>query len=101
MNCFLLSGELAQPLEDGVDVTGVPAEIEDPVELDPAGDRLVRANELAEVMLLLVGLQRVPLHEPVRLVSRQAGLDQCEQEPLAEEEATCPFEVASHSLGPD
>src|SRR5436853_6905381 len=49
MNRVLLSGELAQPLEDGVDVTCVPAEVEDRVELDAAGDLLVRAHELAEV----------------------------------------------------
>src|SRR3954463_15393339 len=57
MNRVLLSGELAQPLEDGVDVTCVPAAVEDRVEVDPARDLFVRAHELAEVLLLLVSPQ--------------------------------------------
>src|SRR2546429_4516761 len=34
MDCFLLPHEGAEPLEDGVDVTGVGGEIEDGVEVD-------------------------------------------------------------------
>jgi len=44
MNRVLLSGELAQPLEDGVDVTCVPAEVEDRVEVDAARDLFVHRN---------------------------------------------------------
>src|SRR5215475_8629672 len=82
MDCVLLSGELelAQPLEDGVDVACVPAEVEELVELDPAGDLVVRAHQLAEVLLLLVRAQRLPLHEAVGLVTLEPGLDQREQE---------------------
>src|SRR5829696_2112848 len=47
MNRFLLSGELAQPLEDGVEMSCVPAEVEDRVEVDAVGDFLVGAHELA------------------------------------------------------
>src|SRR5512144_3379337 len=95
---FLLSGELAQPLEDGVDVTGVPAEVEDRVEVDAAGALVVRAHELAEVLLLLVRAQRVSLYQSVGLAARQAGLDQREQQPLAEEESVAGLQVAAHSL---
>src|SRR3954452_3298446 len=76
MNRILLSGELAQPLEDGVDVTCVPAEVEDPIELAAAADPLARAHQLAEVLLLLVRPQRVPLQEPVCLPAGQARLDE-------------------------
>src|SRR5690349_22932209 len=95
---FLLSGELAQPLEDGVDMTGVPAEVEDRVEVDAAGDLVVRAHQLAEVLLLLVGPQRVPLHEPVGLPAGEARLDEREQQALAEEEPAARVEVAPHPL---
>src|SRR5919197_5875033 len=98
MNRFLLSDERGQPLEDGVDVAGVGVEIEDAREIDAAGDVGVGANELAEVLLLVPGAQRVPLDEPVRLVAREPGVDEREQEPLAEEEVVARFEVAAHAL---
>src|SRR6476646_1787033 len=101
MNRVLLSGELAQPLEDGVDVTCVPAEVEDRVEVDPARDLLVRAHQLAEVLLLLVRPRRMPLDEPVGVAAGEPGLDEREQQPLAEEEAVTGLEVAAHPLRPD
>src|SRR6187549_1535306 len=97
---FLLSGELAQPLEDGVDMTGVPAEVEDRVEVDAARDLVVRANELAEI-LFLVRAQRVALYEAVGVPPRETGLDEREQQPLAEEESAARFEVAPHPLRAD
>src|SRR5262245_25645216 len=101
MYCFLLSGELAQPLEDGVDMTGVPAEVEDRVEVDATRDLVVRADKLAEVLLLLVRAQCVALHETVGVSARETGLDEREQQPLAEEETTTRFQVASHPLRAD
>src|SRR5215831_10030199 len=98
MDSVLLSGELAQPLEDGVDVTCVPAEVEELVELHAAGDLLVRAHQLAEVLLLLVCSERMPLHEAVRVATREAGLDEGEQQPLAEEEPVTGLEIAAHPL---
>src|SRR5690242_15186821 len=101
MDCILLPGELevAQPLEDGVDVACVPAEVEELVELHAAGDLLVRAHQLAEVLLLLVRPQRIPLYEPVGVAARQPGLDEREEQPLAEEEPVAGLEIAAHPLG--
>src|SRR6185437_7545167 len=101
MNGLLLSGECAQPLEDGVDVTGVLAEVEDRVEIDASRDLIVRFDELTEVLLLLVRPERVPLNEAVGIAPGQAGLDEREQKSLAEEEPMSGLEVAAHPLRPD
>src|SRR4051794_3563358 len=101
MNRFLLPDESGEPLEDGVDVTCVPAEIEDGVQVDAAGDLPVRANELAEVLFLLLGPQRVPLDEAVSGVALEPRLDQGEQQALTEEEPVAGLEVAQHPLRPD
>src|SRR5579871_3080145 len=103
MDRFLLAGldERVQTREDGVDVARVGAEVEDGVEVDAAGDLVVGAAELGEVELLVPGAHRVALDEPVRLVARQAGLDEREQHALAEEEVVARLEVATHPLGPD
>src|SRR4249919_4133126 len=82
MDWLLSWGESGKPLEHSVDVPGVPAEIEDHVEIDPARDRLVRSDELAEVPLLLQRLNRVRLDQPVRGVALEPGLDEREQETL-------------------
>ena len=58
-------------------------------------------DELAEVLLLLLRPQRVPLDEPVGVVAGEPGLDEREQQPLAEEEPVARLEVAPHPLGPD
>ena len=42
----LLSGELAQPFEDGVDVACVPVEVEQLAEVDPTGDLVVHADRM-------------------------------------------------------
>ncbi len=60
-----------------------------------------RATSVAEVALLVPGPHRVALDEPVRVVARQAGLDEREQQALAEEEAVARLEVPLHPLGPD
>src|ERR1700736_4143992 len=101
MNGFLLSDERAQPLEHGVDVTGVGGEIEDSVEIDAPGQLAVGADKLAEVLLLVPGAERVPLDESVGRVTLEPGLDQREQEPLAEKEAVTGLEVAAHPLAAD
>ena len=43
----------------------VPAKVEDGVEVDPTGDLRIRANQVGEVLLLLVRPQRMALDEPV------------------------------------
>ena len=71
-----------QAVEDGVDVARVVAEVEDRVErsgVEALRDLRVRAHELREVELLLPGAHRVPLDEPVRVVAREARLDEREQ----------------------
>src|SRR5438132_1669175 len=73
MDGFLLPDERAEPLEDGVDVSCVGSEVEDGGEVDSARQFPIGLHELAEVLLLVPGLQRVTLDEPVRLVARQPG----------------------------
>src|ERR1043166_6328876 len=58
MNRLLPPGQSGEPLEDRVDMTCVPAEVERRVEVDALGNLLVRAYELAEVLLLLLRPQR-------------------------------------------
>src|SRR5919108_3235605 len=104
MDGVFLSRQSVQALEDGVDVSRVLVEVEDRVErgaVEPLSDLRVAADELGEVALLLPGAQRVNLHEPVGLVARQAGLDEGEQKPLAEEEAVACLEVPPHPIGPN
>ena len=82
-------------------MTGVRGGVEDGVEVDAAGDLAVGSDELAEILLLVPGAERMPLNEPVRLVAFQPGCDEREQEPLAEEEAVARLEVPPHPLGAD
>ncbi len=79
----------------------VRGQIEDLVEIDAARELAVGTDELAEVLLFFRGAQGMALHQPVRLVAGKAGIDECEQEPLAEKEAVTRFEVAPHPLGAD
>src|SRR6478672_11134728 len=65
MDRLLPPGQSGEPLEDRIDVSCVPAEIEHRVEVDPAGNLLVRAHELAEILFLFLGAQRVALDQPV------------------------------------
>ena len=51
--------------------------------------------------LLVPGAQGVSLHEPVRVVAREAGLDERQQDALAEDEAVRRVEVRAHALGVD
>ncbi len=90
--------ERAQPVEDGVDVDRVRAEVEDLVEVDASRDLAVGAHEHREVELLLPCAHCVPLHEPVRDVPRQAALDEGEQQPLAEEQPVARVDVRAHAL---
>src|SRR5215203_4425607 len=99
-----LSDERVQALEDGVDVTDGCCEVEDgfdAVRPERVCDRIVGADEVAEVALLVPCAHRMRLHEPVRLVSRQARLDEREQQPVAEEEVVARVEVAAHPVGVD
>ena len=42
----------------------------------------------------------MPLDEPIGLVAREPGFDECQQQPLAEEKAVARLEIASHALFP-
>src|SRR6476646_4352430 len=101
MDRFLLPDEGAEPLEDGVGVTRVGREIEDGVEIDASRELAICLDELAEILFLVPGAKRVPLDEAVRLVAVEPRLDECEQEPLAEEETVARLEISPHPLGPD
>src|SRR5918911_5585614 len=63
MNWFLPPGQSGEPLEDRVDVTRVPVEVEDVLDVDPGRNRLLSADEVAEVHVLLVRALRLPLDE--------------------------------------
>src|SRR3954452_11726460 len=97
---FLL-GELVQTVEDGVGVACVGAEVEGGLEVDAAGDPLVGGHELLEVEPLVPRTEGMFLDEPVRLVARQPGLDEREQDALREVEAVARLEVRAHALGQD
>ena len=68
------------------------------VRVERGTDLGVRGQQLAEVALLLPGRQSVALHQPVRLVSGQAGCDERQQDALAEHEPVRRVEVAAHAL---
>src|ERR671936_2458682 len=76
----------------------VRAEVEDRREIEPRADLLVGLNELAEIELFVPGAHRVALHQAVRVVAREPGLDEGEQHTLAEEEVLARLEVAAHPL---
>src|SRR6266540_861101 len=94
-------GERVEALEDRVDVARVVAEIEQGVErsgVEPTGELGIGAHELGEVELLLPGAHRVSLDEPVGLLSGEPGIDEREQQALAEEEPAARLEVLAHPL---
>src|SRR5690349_7540483 len=86
--------EVVESVEDDVDVLRVRALVEDRVEVDM--DVRVVADERAKVELLVPGAHSVALHEPVRVVAREARLDEREQQPLREVEAVRCVEVSAH-----
>ena len=95
------TAERAKPVEDDVDMACVGAEVEDGIEVDAAGDLGVGPHELREVQALVPGAHRVTLHEPVRVVAREAGFDEREQQTLAEVQPMARVEVLAHPLGSD
>src|SRR5690348_14841792 len=84
MNRLLSPRERAQPLEHGVDVTGVDARVEDRVDVDARGDLGVGAHERWEVEPLVPRAHRIALDEAVRVVAGEPRLDEREQDALAE-----------------
>src|SRR5438105_13085226 len=65
MDGLLPPFESGEPLEDGVSVAGVPGEVEQRVEVDPARDRIVAPDELAEISVLLLSEVAILVDEPV------------------------------------
>src|SRR2546423_1334996 len=93
MHCLLLSRERQQTLEDDVDMTNRRLEVEDARQAfrpESPRDLRVHGDELPEVPLVLPRLHRVALHQPVRLVSTEAAVDQRQQQPVAEDEPFIP-----------
>src|SRR6476619_5144424 len=76
-------------------------EIEYCVEIDPAADLRVAADEPCKVGLFLPGPHGVILDEAVRIVPREPGLDEREEEAMTEDEAVARLEIAKHPLGMD
>src|SRR5438105_12509116 len=101
MDGLLLPDERVEALEDGVDVTNGCVEIEDDREVDARRDLGVGGGELAEVAFLFPGLHRVALNQSISVVARNAGFDEREQQPVAENEPLARVEVAPHALGVD
>src|SRR2546421_8384771 len=100
MDGLLSSFESGEPLEDGVSVAGVPGQVEQRVEVDPARDLVVAPDELAEIAFLLLRAEGIPLAKSVRGLPLDPGLDQREQHALAGEEPVARLEVVQHSLRP-
>src|SRR5262245_39903053 len=98
MDGLLSSSERTKALEGDVAVAGGGIESEDGVELGAVGDGGLGLDETAEVALLLPGLHRCALHEAVRLLAREAGLDEGEEQAVAEDQAVAGVEVAAHAL---
>src|SRR5436190_3228641 len=98
MNRLLLSHERVQPLEDGVDMTDGGIQIEHGGEIDVPRDLGIGTDERPEVSLFLPGLHGVSLDEPVCLVPRNAGLDEREQQAVAENESVTRIEVPPHPV---
>ena len=71
------------------------------VEVDAPGDLGVVTDELAEVEPLVPRAHRMPLHEPVGLVTDEPRLDEREQQALAEDETVARLEVLAHALDAD
>src|SRR4051794_33542753 len=91
--------KVVESVKDNVDMLRVRAFVEDGVEVD--ANLRVRAHERAEVLLFLPCVHRVALHEAVRLVALEPGLDEREQQTLRVVEPVARVEVAAHALGPD
>src|SRR4051812_41983047 len=72
----LLSRQVVEPLEGGVEVARVRAVVECLADVDASGDPRVRLDERAEVEPFVPCAERVLLDEAVRLVARQAALDE-------------------------
>src|SRR5919108_2650394 len=96
-----LLSERVEALEDGVDVPRVSGEVENGVELDARRDLVVRADEAAKVAFFLPGAHGLALDESIGLVAREPGLDEREQQALAEEEAAARLEIPEHPLRKD
>src|SRR5581483_12073275 len=101
MNGLLLLGEAMDAIENAVEVGDGGAQVEDLVEAlvpEPAGDRLVVARELHEILLLVPRAHRGALDERVRIRALQPRLDERKQQAVREEEVVRRVEVATHPL---
>src|SRR5581483_7348342 len=93
-----------EPLENRVDVLYGRRYVECTLErgsIDAPGDLRVATDERCEIALFVPGPHRVPLHEPVRLATVDARLDEGEQHPVREDEAVGRLEVPQHPRGMD
>src|SRR4051812_32440154 len=76
-------------------------EIEHRVEIDAAADLRIASDEACKVGLVLPGAHGMALDETVRIVAREPGLDQREEETMTEDKPVARLEIAEHPLGMD
>src|SRR3954451_22669916 len=91
--------EVVETIEDHVDVTRVRALVEDGIEIGATGNFDIATRERSKILLLFPRAHRVALHQAVRLVALEPGLDEGEQQPLGEVESVARLEVPPHPLG--
>src|SRR5207253_3962063 len=104
MHRLLLSGERPETLEDDIDVTDRGVQVEDAgkrLASEPPGDLRVGGDELVKIQLVLPRLHRVTLDETVGLVSTEPGVDQREQQAVAEDESMARGVVRMLAVGVD
>src|SRR5439155_4478081 len=101
MDGYLLLDEGVQAVEDGVDVPDGRVQVEDGLEIHAPGDLGVAADQSGEIRLLFPGTHRMALDKPVRIVAREARIDERQQKPMAEDESVTRLEVPAHSFGID
>src|ERR1700677_3970004 len=104
MDGVLLGDEFAQTVEDRLEMLDGRWKVEDRLErgaVQMRSDLGVGLDEGAEVALLAPCRHRVSLDDPVGPGAAGPPLDECEQEPMGEEEAVGGIEVPQHPLRVD
>src|SRR5262245_22761731 len=93
--------ERLQALDDDVDVLHGCLAVENALEcgrIETGRDLWIDGDEGPEVAILVPGLHRVPLHDPVGIAAVEPSGDEGEQQPVREHEAVRSGDVPEHSL---
>src|ERR1051326_830267 len=88
--------EVVEAVEHDVDVLREGGLVEDQGEVDV--NLGIGSDELAEVTLFFPRSHGVALDDAVRLVTLEPGVDEREQQAVAEEQIVARFEIATHAL---